>query len=98
MRSLERLGGARRRPCSAPATAPWITDPAAKIAEYAAHRRERERLLIEALDAGKRTDEELLDAAWSDVPATMRPAAALAMRAHLEKLAAEGRLPDDLEW
>ena len=32
----------------------WITDPAAKIAEYAAHRRERERLLVEALDAGKR--------------------------------------------
>ncbi|MCO5327747.1 MAG: hypothetical protein M9964_11965 [Solirubrobacterales bacterium] len=27
----------------------------------------------------------------------MRPAAALAMRAHLEKLEAEGRLPSDLE-
>jgi glyoxylase-like metal-dependent hydrolase (beta-lactamase superfamily II) len=75
----------------------WITDPAAKLAEYGAHRRERERLLVEALEAGRRGEDELLDAAWSDVPAPMRPAAALAMRAHLEKLAAEGRLPGDLE-
>jgi glyoxylase-like metal-dependent hydrolase (beta-lactamase superfamily II) len=74
----------------------WITDPAAKLAEYAAHRRERERLLIAGLDAGLRAEEELLDAAWADVPAPMRPAAALAMRAHLEKLATEGRLPDDI--
>ena len=97
MRSLERLA-ALGSTLLCPGHGPWITDPAAKIAEYAAHRHERERLLTEALDAGKRTDEELLDAAWSDVPATMRPAAALAMRAHLEKLAAEGRLPDDFEW
>lgn len=74
----------------------WITDPAAKIAEYAEHRRERERLLIAALEAGSRAEEDLLDAAWSDVPEPMRPAAALAMRAHLEKLEAEGRLPGDL--
>ena len=44
------------------------------------------------------SDEDLLDAAWSDVPEPMRPAAALAMRAHLEKLEAEGRLPDDFEY
>ena len=75
----------------------WITDPASKIAEYAAHRREREHLLVEALAAGKREEGELLDAAWSDVPAPMRPAAALAMRAHLEKLDAEGRLPGGFE-
>ena len=34
----------------------------------------------------------LLDAAWDDVPEPMRPAAAIAMQAHLEKLEAEGRL------
>jgi len=76
----------------------WITDPAARIAAYADHRRERERLLLDALAAGKRSTEDLLDAAWYDVPGSMRPAAALAMRAHLEKLAAEGRLPADLEY
>ena len=78
-----------------PGHGPWITDPAAKIAEYAEHRRERERMLVAALEDGKRSTDDLLDAAWADVPPTMRPAAALAMRAHLEKLAAEGRLPGD---
>jgi glyoxylase-like metal-dependent hydrolase (beta-lactamase superfamily II) len=97
MRSLDRLA-ALGSTLLCPGHGPWITDPAAKIAEYAAHRRERERLLTEALDAGKRTGEELLDAAWADVPEPMRPAAGLAMRAHIEKLAAEGRVPDDLEW
>ncbi len=80
-----------------PGHGPWITEPAAKIAEYAEHRRERERMLVAALEAGRRSTDDLLDAAWSDVPASMRPAAALAMRAHLEKLDAEGRLPGDLE-
>lgn len=97
MQSLE-LVAALDAALLCPGHGPWITDPAAKIEEYAAHRRERERLLIEALESGRRSAEELLDAAWHDVPATMRPAAGLAMRAHLEKLDAEGRLPDDLEW
>lgn len=80
-----------------PGHGPWITDPASKIEEYASHRRERERLLLAALAAGKRSEGELLDAAWGDVPAGLRPAAALAMRAHLEKLRAEGALPSDLD-
>jgi glyoxylase-like metal-dependent hydrolase (beta-lactamase superfamily II) len=97
MRSLDLVAGLGSS-LLCPGHGPWITDPAAKIAEYAAHRRERERLLLEALDAGKRTQDELLDAAWSDVPTAMRPAAGLAMRAHLEKLDSEARLPDDLDW
>jgi glyoxylase-like metal-dependent hydrolase (beta-lactamase superfamily II) len=75
----------------------WITEPAARIATYREHRLERERMLTAALDAGVREEAELLDAAWSDVPASMRPAAALALRAHLEKLGDEGRLPADVE-
>lgn len=92
MASLERL---RELAPSllAPGHGPWITEPAEKLAEYMAHRRERERRLVDALAAGVRAREELLDAAWADVPDPMRPAAALAMRAHLEKLEAEGRLP-----
>ena len=96
MRSLDVLA-ALGASLLCPGHGEWITDPAAKIAEYAAHRREREHLLVEALAAGKREEGELLDAAWSDVPAPMRPAAALAMRAHLEKLDAEGRLPGGFE-
>ena len=70
-----------------------VWDPAAKLDEYIAHRLDRERRLLEALDAGLRTEDELLDAAWSEVPAALRPAAALTLAAHLEKLGAEGRLP-----
>lgn len=81
----------------APGHGPWITDPTAKIGEYAYHRRERERMLLEALDRGIRSTDELLDEAWGDVAEAMRPAAALAMRAHLEKLWAEDRAPRDLD-
>ncbi len=76
-----------------PGHGPWITDPAAKLAEYVEHREMRERRLLAALEHGERSPEALLDAAWSDVPAAMRPAAALVMQAHLDKLEAEGRLP-----
>jgi glyoxylase-like metal-dependent hydrolase (beta-lactamase superfamily II) len=79
-----------------PGHGPPITDPAAKVAEYRAHRRERERKLIAALEAGERSRGRLLATAWSDVPAPMRPMAALAMQAHLEKIEGEGRLPTDL--
>ena len=75
--------------CSRPATAPG-SRTRAKIAQYREHRSEREQRLLAALDAGERSREALLDAAWDDVPAELRPAAAAAMQAHLEKLEAEG--------
>jgi glyoxylase-like metal-dependent hydrolase (beta-lactamase superfamily II) len=70
-----------------------VHDPAARVGELLAHRRDRERRLLEALAAGARSTDELLDAAWSDAPAALRPVAALSLGAHLEKLAEEGRLP-----
>ena len=76
----------------APGHGPWITDPAAKIAEYVEHRLERERRLLAALDAGERSRAALLAAVWDDVPEQLRPAAAIAMQAHLEKLEAEDSL------
>lgn len=76
-----------------PGHGPYVLDPRAKLDEYIAHRLDRERLLLEALDAGARTEDELLDRAWSDVPAHLRGAAALTLRAHMEKLEGEGRLP-----
>ncbi|HET7443427.1 MAG TPA: MBL fold metallo-hydrolase [Solirubrobacterales bacterium] len=80
----------------APGHGPWITEPAAKLAEYLEHREMRERLLVEALDAGQRSRSQLLTTVWDDVPVELLPMAAMAMEAHLEKLEAEGRLPDDL--
>jgi glyoxylase-like metal-dependent hydrolase (beta-lactamase superfamily II) len=79
-----------------PGHGPWIEDPAAKLAEYVEHREMRERKLLAALDRGERSRAALLAEAWDDVPAALRPAAALVMEAHLAKLEAEGRLPSDL--
>ena len=79
-----------------PGHGPWVTDPAAKLAEYVEHREMRERRLLAALERGERSKEALLNEAWSDVPANLRPAAAMVMEAHLQKLEAEGRLPTDL--
>ena len=79
-----------------PGHGPWITDPAAKVAEYAEHRLDRERRLLSALEEGGRSRSRLLDEVWDDVPEPLRPAAAFAMQAHLEKLEAEGRLPGPL--
>ena len=80
-----------------PGHGPYVRGPAAKLEEYISHRLERERALVEALHAGARTEDQLLDAAWSDVPPDLRPAAALTLRAHLEKLAEEDRLPVGFE-
>jgi glyoxylase-like metal-dependent hydrolase (beta-lactamase superfamily II) len=76
-----------------PGHGPVIDDPAAKLDGYLAHRLGRERRLLDALAAGARAEGDLLDAAWADVPAALRPTAALTLRAHLEKLRDEGRLP-----
>jgi glyoxylase-like metal-dependent hydrolase (beta-lactamase superfamily II) len=79
-----------------PGHGPDIEDPAAKIAEYIAHRQEREDRLVAVLEDGERSRTALLDRVWDDVPAQLRGAAAVAMQAHLEKLEDEGRLPHDL--
>jgi glyoxylase-like metal-dependent hydrolase (beta-lactamase superfamily II) len=81
-----------------PGHGPYVWEPEAKLDEYISHRLERERRLVEALDAGLRGREELLDAAWSDAPAALRDFAALSLASHLEKLAEEGRLPEGVGW
>jgi glyoxylase-like metal-dependent hydrolase (beta-lactamase superfamily II) len=80
-----------------PGHGPWIIDPDAKLAEYVEHREMRERRLLAALERGERSREVLLAEVWDDVPEHLRPAAALVMEAHLQKLGAEDRLPTDLE-
>jgi len=80
-----------------PGHGPAIWEPRAKLDQYIDHRLERERRLLAALAEGRRSVEELLDAAWSDVPTTLRPAAAVTLRAHLDKLEDERRLPADVE-
>jgi glyoxylase-like metal-dependent hydrolase (beta-lactamase superfamily II) len=81
----------------APGHGPPIHDVDAKLAEYVAHRLDRERRLVTALDRGARSVDELLDAAWEDVSPRLRPVAAITLAAHLEKLDGEGRLPAGVE-
>jgi glyoxylase-like metal-dependent hydrolase (beta-lactamase superfamily II) len=76
-----------------PGHGPPVEDPDAKLTEYLEHRLERERKLLAALDAGLRTRDELLDAAWPDAPPALRQAAGVTLDAHLGKLREEGRLP-----
>jgi len=64
-----------------PGHGPPIWDVRGKLDEYIAHR----------LDRGLRSEDELLDAAWDDAPEQLRPFAAVSLRAHLQKLRAEGR-------
>jgi glyoxylase-like metal-dependent hydrolase (beta-lactamase superfamily II) len=80
-----------------PGHGPPVWRPRAKLDEYIDHRSERERLLLAAIAEGRRSVEELLDGAWPDVPATLRPAAAVTLLAHLDKLEEEDRLPAGVE-
>jgi glyoxylase-like metal-dependent hydrolase (beta-lactamase superfamily II) len=74
-----------------PGHGPPVRDPSAKLEEYLSHRLDRERRLVDALADGVLAEEELLDRVWDDVPAQLRPAAAITLRAHLDKLRDEGR-------
>lgn len=80
-----------------PGHGPPIWTPGERLDQYIAHRLDRERRLLSALEEGRRSTQELLDSAWSDVPTMLRPAAAVTLAAHLDKLAEEGRLPSGVE-
>jgi glyoxylase-like metal-dependent hydrolase (beta-lactamase superfamily II) len=81
----------------APGHGPPVFEVRAKLDEYISHRLEREQRLLAALDRGRRSVDELLDDAWSDAPAALRPATEATLAAHLDKLEDEGRLPDGVE-
>ncbi len=76
-----------------PGHGPVVEDPAAKLDEYVAHRLERERRILAALEAGARTEDELLAHAWDAIPEGLRLPATWTLQAHLDQLRAEGRLP-----
>lgn len=80
-----------------PGHGPPVWDAQSKLEQYAAHRIDRENMLIMALGEGRRTVEELLDAAWADVPEQLRPVAAATLAAHLDKLEEEEVLPSGVE-
>jgi glyoxylase-like metal-dependent hydrolase (beta-lactamase superfamily II) len=80
-----------------PGHGPPVWDAHEKLEEYLAHRIDRERNLILALGEGRRSVQELLDAAWPEVPARLRGAAAATLAAHLDKLEEDQILPSGVE-
>jgi glyoxylase-like metal-dependent hydrolase (beta-lactamase superfamily II) len=77
----------------APGHGPLIEQPDSKLEEYLEHRRRREQLILDAVAAGLRGEDELLDRVWGGLPAALAPIARSTLAAHLDKLRGEGRLP-----
>lgn len=87
MASLDRLSAGRWR-SFLPGHGDPVTDPAARLAELAAHRRQREAQILLALEAGAAQIPELTRRVYRDTPATLLPAAERNVLAHLIDLEA----------
>lgn len=75
-----------------PGHGPVLADARSKIEEYIAHRLAREQMIINAMAAGAQSPAQIVQAVYTDTPAAMHQLAELSVRAHLEKLMADGRV------
>ena len=89
--SLRRLH-AMAPACCLPGHGPAIEQPRAVARRLIDHRRERERRVREAVENGARTVPAVTDAAYEKDVSAVRSMAEATVRAHLEKLAVEGRV------
>jgi len=78
-----------------PAHGPAIDDPAVVLAAYLDHRRMRERQVLAALQAGRATVQAIGESIYDGLDPSLTLAAQENVRAHLEKLKAEGRATDE---
>jgi glyoxylase-like metal-dependent hydrolase (beta-lactamase superfamily II) len=78
-----------------PGHGPLVPDAVARVEGYLAHRRDREAQVLAALAAGDRTPAEIVARVYAEVDPALHPAAELSVRAHLVKLAREGRVTTD---
>jgi hydroxyacylglutathione hydrolase len=78
-----------------PGHGPPIERPYEKIAEYVAHRRMREAQIVDAVGAGVARIPDIVTRLYADVPRFLHGLASLTVRAHLDKLLAEGRVRED---
>ena len=90
LRSLHRMQELHPRTIY-PGHGPVVFDARAKLAEYVAHREEREQQIVAALADGPMTVAELVAAIYADYPPEVLPLAARTVHAHLSKLEGEGR-------
>ena len=77
-----------------PGHGPEITDPRKKIEEYIRHREEREKQILEAMEKGKKSLEEITEYVYAreNLPEHVVPFARLTVLSHLEKLKKEGKI------
>lgn len=71
-----------------------IDQPRDRLAELVAHRLDRERRVLAAVESGAESVDAILDAAYDEDLSGVRDLAADTVRAHLEKLDVEGKV----EW
>lgn len=75
-----------------PGHGPVIDDGEAKLREYVAHRRDRERQVLDALESGLETIPEMVKRIYADIDEALHPMAEMSVRAHLDMLEGEGRV------
>ena len=75
-----------------PAHGEVISEPAALIASYVAHRAIRERQMVEAIRSGADSVAAIVERVYSDLTPERQSIAAETVRAHLAKLRDEGRI------
>ncbi len=75
-----------------PAHGPAVLDGRSKLEAFIAHRLAREEKVLAAWRSGLRQPEEMIDGVYEEDPGAARPLAARQIRAHLERLAENGRL------
>ena len=75
-----------------PGHGPTLAEPARTVREYIAHRHERERQVTNALQAGDTTPAAIVARVYAEVDSALHPAAERSVRAHLDKLVAEGHV------
>lgn len=98
LRSLQRIMALRPR-CLLPAHGPDVPDPAALLGQFVTHRQAREAQVLERMARGPSTVREIAESIYDDLAQALWPAAIENVRAHLEKLRAEGRvLEQDGRW
>jgi glyoxylase-like metal-dependent hydrolase (beta-lactamase superfamily II) len=76
-----------------PGHGPLLSDPAATLDYYLAHRRQRLDQVRAALAAGDRTPTEIVYRVYTDVDEKLWPFAEWSVRSQLSYLAAQGELP-----
>ena len=96
MASLRRLQGLDIRRIYS-AHGPVIEDGPGRIAEYIAHRLQRERQILEALGDGLVTIPDIVANIYADVDVKLHKVAAGSVESHLKKLARDGRVREHVQ-